>query len=438
VEVHALTTPDYDFVLASRHVTGRVMPGIRTAPQVWLEELRELGGGGGVLLTGSDAACEWLTTYRADVPASLLSFETVGGAHVALMDKYRLHRIATAAGVRTPWTFEVTGRARLAGLLDRLAYPCVLKPTLGHLAKELVGAGTVRIGSPAELVGHGGRLLDHGLEFVVTELVPGAETALEGAVVVRDRNGDYPLEYGRRKVRQFPLDYGVGSLTEAADVPETVKICRRLLDWTGYVGVAACETKRHADTGELYLIEVNVRLPGSFGMAQACGIDGAWRLYATLAGLPLGPQREQVDGRKVLLPQKEVRAAYRRIRRGDASLREILASWRGTRDFGAIDLRDPRPALALAGRLAAKALGRTERAGDVPDVVADARPSGTGRRRVATRPGPVVPAALCEPAPAGAATRRRPIAPCARERDDLPRERRARPDAERRRTAASS
>jgi predicted ATP-grasp superfamily ATP-dependent carboligase len=122
---------------------------------------------------------------------------------------------------------------------------------------------------------------------------------------------------------------------------------RRLLDFTGYFGLAACESKRHSGTGELYLIEINVRVPGNFGLSQACGVDGPWRLYATLAGERLGPQRQQVDGRKVMLPHKEVRAALARIKAGEASVPEVLGSWRGTRNFGAFDLRDPRPGFEL-------------------------------------------------------------------------------------------
>lgn len=188
-----------------------------------------------------------------------------------------------------------------------------------------------------------GPLLDNDIGVLLTELVPGAETALEGSVAVRDQDGAYILEYGRRKLRQWPLDYGVGSLLESAEVPETMTMNRRLLDHTGYVGIAACETKRHSVTGELYLIEINVRVPASFGLAEACGVDGAWRLYGAAAGLPTGRQPRQQNGRKVVLPQKDLQAALSRVRRRDTSVREVVRSWRGIRDTAAFSLRDPAP-----------------------------------------------------------------------------------------------
>jgi predicted ATP-grasp superfamily ATP-dependent carboligase len=353
VEVQALTTDEYAYVLRSRYVSGgRVMPDIRRHPEAWVTQLN--ASAPAVLISGSDAATEWLVAHRKELDPGLISFETADGLHTELMDKQRLYEIAAAAGVRAPWMRHAGTRSELDEMLPGMTYPCVLKPTMGHVAKDLTGVGTLRMDSRADVLEHAGRLLDLGVPVLLTELVPGPETLLEGAVAIRDADGSYPLEYGRRKIRQWPLDYGVGCLMEAADVSETREMNRKLLDITGYVGVAACETKRHAQTGDLYLIEINVRVPGAFGLAQACGVDGPWRLYATLAGLPLGPQPEQIDGRKMMLPQKEAAALAKRLRARDVTPWQVLKSWRGTRDLGAFALDDPMPLLSLVLRLARK------------------------------------------------------------------------------------
>ncbi|MFD1235291.1 hypothetical protein ACFQ34_18540 [Pseudonocardia benzenivorans] len=385
VRVHALATPEYAHVTRSRGVRGEVMPDIREHPRAWLDALA--GVDDGVLICGSDAASEWVVRHRARIPARLRSFEAPGGAHLDLMDKRTTYRIAAEAGVRAPWMHHVADRADLDDLLGELTYPCVLKPTLGHVAKELVGVGTVHIASRADALAHAVPLLDLGVPILFTELVPGPETLLEGAVMVRDHDGGYPLSYGRRKLRQWPMDYGVGSLTEAVPVPETVALTRRLLDHTGYVGLAACETKRHAGTGELYLIEVNVRVPGNFGLAQACGVEGPWRLYATLAGLPVGPQRAQVDGRKVVLPVKDAQAVIARVRRGETTYGRAARSLRGTRDFGAFAARDPLPALHQLASTLLKARGRVGRPSAAPVAVDVRAPLSPPLVRTACSPG---------------------------------------------------
>ena len=128
-------------------------------------------------------------------------------------------------------------------------------------------------------------------------------------------------------------------------------LAKRLLDEAGFVGVAGVETKHHAETGEVFLIEANVRIPTQFGLGDASGGDSAWRLYATLAGLPLGPQPELRWGAKLVIPELEMHAAFRALRErqdGALSLRERFRSWRGAGDLGLLDLRDPGPAASVA------------------------------------------------------------------------------------------
>ena len=361
-EVHLMVAAANAHMLSSRRTHGRVLPDPRTDPQSWLTALQEIAAaGGGVVICGSDAASEWVSAHRAVLPESVRSFESADGVHTALMDKYELYQLAAEIGVRAPWMHRVSTRAELDALDRRITYPCVLKGALGHRARAILGHGTVQIDSRDDLMTKAGALLEHEVPFLLTELVPGDETALEGAVTIRGRDGDYPLEYGRHKLRQWPPDYGVGSLTSSKAVPGTLAMNRRILDHTGYFGISSCETKRHAETGELYLIEINVRVPGSFGVAEACGVDGSWRLYAVAAGLPLGPQPPQVDGRHSMLPDIEILAVRARIQAGDQTWRDVLRSWRGTRDFGIVSIADPGPALSMLSTMVRRRVTRIVR-----------------------------------------------------------------------------
>jgi D-aspartate ligase len=348
VAVHLLVAQAGAHMLRSRGVRGQVLPDPRAEPAAWLGALGRLAAsGGGVVICGSDAASEFLSAHRKELPESLRTFESTDGVHTAVMDKLRLYRIAEEIGVRAPWMHHVADRAQLDALLPELTFPCVLKGVLGHVARAVLGHGTVRVDSREQLADLAGRLLEHDVDFLLTEVVPGPETDLECAVTVRAADGTYPLEYSRSKVRQWPPDYGVGSVMESRHLPGTLAMNRVLLDHVGFVGVSACETKRHSGNGELYLIEINVRVPNGFGLADAMGVDGSWRLYCAAAGLPLGPQPPQVDGRKAVFPELEVPAARARLRAGDQTLGEVLRSYRGARDFGVLSLRDPAPAAAL-------------------------------------------------------------------------------------------
>ena len=289
----------------------------------------------------ADEGTTFLVQHRDQLPASLRTFESTDGAHLPLMDKFDLYRTAAMAGVRVPWMRHVTTQAGLAEIRDDVTFPCVLKPGAGPPGEGRVGIRDAAALPRASSSWSGaGSCSTSASTACSPSWSQGPETALEGAVTIRRRDGSYPLEYSRRKLRQWPPDYGVASLMEATHSPEMLTLNRRLLDHAGFHGVSSCEAKRHSGTGQLYLIEINVRVPASFGLAQACGADGAWRLYATLAGLPLGAQPQPIPGRKVLM-HPDLLAALYRIRSRDASVGRVLSSFRGTRDFGVFALRDP-------------------------------------------------------------------------------------------------
>lgn len=346
------------------------MPTIALEPGSWLSELERLAAGGAaVVLSGSDAATELLCRERARLSPNLRMFESQDGAHLALMDKATSQAIAEAAGLRVPWKWEVTRAADLEEVADRADYPCVTKPILGHLGRS--GGHRTRFARDrSELRDQVARALDDGVAMLVTEHVPGGEENLESVVMLRAADGSRPLVYGKHKVRQWPLDFGSGSIHRSAPMPDTIELAGRLLDQAGLVGHASVEFKRHAGTGELVLIEANVRLPQGFGVGDACGVDASWRLYATLAGLPLGPQPSQRNGVAALVLGLEVRAAWARLRRGDLTVRELLRSYHDFGDLGLLNLRDPGPALAMGWRVATmlgrRALGRRPRRGGRP------------------------------------------------------------------------
>jgi predicted ATP-grasp superfamily ATP-dependent carboligase len=137
-----------------------------------------------------------------------------------------------------------------------------------------------------------------------------------------------------------------------------------VLDEAGFVGVAGVETKRHADTGVRYFLEVNVRIPTQWGLADCSGLDASHRLAATLRREQLGPQPAIGRRARLVYPQQDARAAVAALRGAPRRQRGAVAwrfarSYAGTRDFGILDPRDPAPGLACVGgflrrRLAAR------------------------------------------------------------------------------------
>ena len=345
---------DNAFTARSRGVEGYSVPFAGNG-EAWLELLNRLAARGMQhLLTGSDATSAWLVTVRERLPPGIVSFERGDDAHASLMGKDTSHTIARAAGVAVPWTVPVNTLQDIDAVASEAPWPCVLKPVLSHEWRAALGDHRVMlVANPAQARRVTERALAAGFPLVLSEYVPGGDGNVEEAIVVRATDGSYPVQFGCRKIRQYPVGFGVASLCEVAEVPESMALARAVLDRAGFVGVAGVETKRHADTGVYYFLEVNVRIPTQWGLADCSGLDASRRLVATLRGERVAPQAPIRVRARLVYPQHDARAVLAALRgapprRWSAVAWRLARSYAGTRDVGLLDPRDPVPGLACA------------------------------------------------------------------------------------------
>ena len=342
VAVSFIATPPCAWTTRARGVDGHVLGLLPEQTTQWLVLLNRLAARGrGVLISASDAASEFVALNREQIAASLISFESKQSAHLALMDKSSMHDLATRAGVPQPRVVSVRSLSELGDAAAEIKFPCVLKPAMSHVWRRRFGERRAIVVSDADaLAASAAPALDAGLEMLVSEYVPGPVSDIETAVIVRCSDGTLPLAYTKRKIYQHP-ELGAGTLHETCEASDTLTLARRLLDAANFVGLASVEAKRHASTGEVVLIEANVRVPQAFGLGDAAGVDASWRLYATLAGVPVRQQPQQRQGVRLLVATRELRALADVI--GDAGmLRRRIRSYRNVRVVSGIRFDDPR------------------------------------------------------------------------------------------------
>jgi predicted ATP-grasp superfamily ATP-dependent carboligase len=265
--------------------------------------------------------------------------------------------------VRVPWTRTVTSAAELEAAAGEAPYPAVLKPVLSHRWRAVFGDHRVLlVDDAAQARREGERALEAGLEMVMSEYVPGDDTCVEEAIVVRAADGSYPVHFGCAKLRQYPVGFGAASLCEAAELPETMALARAVFDEAGFVGVCGVETKRHAQTGERYFLEVNVRIPTQWGLGDAAGLDSSARMAAVARGEHVGPQAPMRRPARLVFPELDARAVIAALRaapprRWPAEARRLARSYRGVADVGLLDPRDPAPLVFYVARAVGRRMG---------------------------------------------------------------------------------
>ncbi|HVY95404.1 MAG TPA: hypothetical protein VHA54_00450 [Solirubrobacterales bacterium] len=362
-----LLDPSEPEVARSRGVESLIVP-FEPGGEPWLAALRELAASGQELLVlpATDRGSE-LLAKAGPLPENLVFFESAESPHLALMDKESADEIARRAGVPVPWTATVESLAALDGLAGEAPWPCVAKPVFSHEWRARYAGERVFLVAD---VGEARRRLEQplrdGVAMLLSQYVPGGDDDVEEAIVVRRADGSYPVHFGCRKLRQWPPGFGMTAVGEALPLPETTAIARRVLDEAGFVGVAGVEVKRDATTGERWFIEVNVRMPGQWGLGDACGADASARLLAVMMGADPGPPPAPRPGVRMVLPELDahvVLPALRRVplrRRPGLALR-MLRPYLGARELGMLDPRDPGPGLALIRQSLRRRLGRLRR-----------------------------------------------------------------------------
>jgi predicted ATP-grasp superfamily ATP-dependent carboligase len=162
-----------------------------------------------------------------------------------------------------------------------------------------------------------------------------------------------------RKLRQWPP--GAGSTTLAVHVaaPEIATASNDLLSRAGWSGLCELEWKRHAATGELFLIEANPsRASLNLALAEASGIELLTRLYRDAAGLaPQAPRGAPRLGTRWIWWRADRASAAHYRRTGELTRMAYLRSLRGRPIEAEISWSDPMPFLIAMTRGLRRRLG---------------------------------------------------------------------------------
>ncbi len=316
-----------------------------------------------VLLPCSDEGVELVARRRASLEAmGHRPVEANDEALLAMLDKARAYELARGAGVPAPRTVTVTALAEL-GELD-FPYPCGIKPVHSHLfARQFhPDAKGVTVSS----ADHARRvlcpILEAGHPMLLTEVVPGPDDQYRSYYTYMDEHGEALVHFTKRKLRQYPTHFGLGSYHLTEWNAEVAELGLRFARAAGLRGLVNVEFKRDARDGLLKLIECNPRFTAANEQVRAAGIDLALIAYNRLVGLPSPPADSFRDGLGLWLIVDDVRAFRDYRRHGELTTGAWLKTLIHRQAPLIFSWSDPKPSLVIWRRrargLARKALGR--------------------------------------------------------------------------------
>jgi D-aspartate ligase len=269
---------------------------------------------------------------------------------LALLDKEQTHLLAVKSGVEAPQVRRLTSPGDLQIVAQTTRFPCALKPIHSHLFQRHFSEKAFIAHNQSDLEQAFSRAERAGVAVLLTELVPGGDDLYCSYYAYIDERGEPLFEFTKRKPRQYPIGFGIGTYHITDWNPEVAEMGLRFLRGAGVRGLANVEFKRDPRDGRLKLIECNARFTLVHDLLEASGIPVAEIVYSRLTGRSLPQFGHYRRGMSAVRPWLDFQA-FRQYRRcGALSLGEWLRSVLRPGRLLVFSWDDPLPALVASWR----------------------------------------------------------------------------------------
>jgi predicted ATP-grasp superfamily ATP-dependent carboligase len=347
-----------EFGFRSRYGTHAVCPDPRTSATQLLAFLQARArplSSKPILYPTSDSFVAFMSDHREGLDQyfryALPSPEAVSAG----IDKASQYEHAARAGVPIPSTHTPRTLEDVRALAERLEYPVVVKPVVGHVWRERFRSEkAVRVDDAATLVALFEQIFNAALCAVVQAQVAGGNDNHYKVSAYFDQGGAARAVICMRKIRQFPVDFGVGTLMESVVEPDLRELGLRFFRSLGWRGPGSIEFKRDDRDGQWKLIELNPRLWQQHALAASCGLNFPLVQYQDLTGQS-GPCESYTCGVRWLDEFRDPRSAWEHWKGNRMRFREWARSLRRVRSFALWAPDDPAPFLASARHHGARA-----------------------------------------------------------------------------------
>jgi predicted ATP-grasp superfamily ATP-dependent carboligase len=263
-----------------------------------------------------------------------------------MLDKEKTAELSNKAGVPSPARWTVNNGTEVGEIIDRVQFPCALKPRHSHLFSRYFPSIKLFVAQNAgELMDHYRKVEPYGLEMIVTEIIPGGDDQYFSYYTYIDQDGTPLFHFTKRKIRQFPAGFGQWTYHISGWYPDVAEMGLKYFKGIGLKGIGTVEFKRDERDGTLKVIDCNPRFTLAIELLKFCGIEWALLVYNKLNGYPLPSVATFNQGVRVLRPLSDF-LAFRELRKtGLAAWFTWMKSISHRQHFQYFRWSDPMPSL---------------------------------------------------------------------------------------------
>ena len=268
----------------------------------------------------------------------------------SVVDKTLFSSLANTYGLPVPKTFALRSQEDLEGAIQEIPLPCILKPAqkknwLKAEAQEALGGRKkgLTFSNRDDLVKTYGRMRSFSPDVVVQEYINGCDECLYDLHALFDHNSNVVSFVLGRKIRTYPIHFGMGCYTETVRDDTITNIGLEALEKLRYKGLANMNLKKDSLTGEVKILEINPRSSLWCYLDQFAGNNLSVKAYYISTGQPISQPGTYDLGVRWRDFKNDFHSLLQYQKVGEWNFRSWIRSFRGKTAFHVFSLRDPLP-----------------------------------------------------------------------------------------------
>jgi len=239
-----------------------------------------------VLFPCADPYVEFIDRHFNELKEVYLFSQETEHLNVDAMDKAKLSEMALKHGVKIPVSISID-EVDLLKKVQEIGYPVVLKPTDSSSFVSIFRIKMFKVETETDLIAKIDLTRKAKCNVFVQQIIPGFDDHMVTYDMYMDKQGEVTHWTTCQKQRQYPINFGASVFTKQKYIPELHAIGAPFFKAINWRGFAEIEFKKHAQTGEYYLIEINVRTTNFNAMLAKIGLNFPYIAYCELTGDPL-------------------------------------------------------------------------------------------------------------------------------------------------------
>jgi D-aspartate ligase len=265
----------------------------------------------------------------------------------AIIDKRKQYSLARNLGIPCPTTYSLDNLRQLQHVQQQMEYPALIKPcySKGTWSHRYPGIKGFQANTPTQLVEVWKQLSHENLHVFAQSVVRGPDSNVFEALVYITKNGTPIASLVTRKLRQYPLMFGNGTVMETVHNEDIMGLALRFFRGIGYTGLGFIELKLDERDWKYRLIELNPRLNMQNILATHAGLNFPLIQCMDLIGSPIRNLRDYEDGVKWLDTTFDTLAAIALFRSGRLSIGNWFRSMNGVNCHAVFARDDLKPCI---------------------------------------------------------------------------------------------